>query len=177
MTKSEILNSLHKHLTETNSFLNTTDNSIFFRSIDNKWSIAEQIEHLGLSFFATNLVFSMPKSILGTIIGKNKRSNLSSEAIINQYLAKLSSGSKASFPYQPRLSMLKNRTLILNFWNSTQKKMISLIEKTKEEDLDIYLIPHPIIGKITLREFLYFTIYHIEHHLNSMRNIVATTKL
>jgi hypothetical protein len=73
--------------------------------------------------------------------------------------------------------MLKNRTLILNFWNSTQKKMISLIEKTKEEDLDIYLIPHPIIGKITLREFLYFTIYHIEHHLNSMRNIVAITKL
>jgi hypothetical protein len=27
------------------------------------------------------------------------------------------------------------------------------------------MVPHPSLGKITMRELLLFTIYHTEHHL------------
>jgi hypothetical protein len=30
--------------------------------------------------------------------------------------------------------------------------------------LDEYLLPHPLIGKLTIREILYFTIYHNLRH-------------
>ena len=36
--------------------------------------------------------------------------------------------------------------------------------KLDEEDLDNYILPHPLIGKTTIREMLYFTIYHVQHH-------------
>ena len=44
------------------------------------------------------------------------------------------------------------------------------IEKISEEDLDYYLLPHPILGKLTLREMLYFTIYHVKHHEKQIRS-------
>ena len=42
-----------------------------------------------------------------------------------------------------------------------------------EEDLDRYLAPHPLLGKITLRELAYFTIYHTHHHLQIIKDRMA----
>ena len=33
-----------------------------------------------------------------------------------------------------------------------------------KKQLDHYLLPHPLLGKITLREMLFFSAYHIQHH-------------
>jgi len=38
-----------------------------------------------------------------------------------------------------------------------------------EDDLDRVMLPHPLLGKLTLREMLFFTIYHVEHHLGILR--------
>ena len=37
------------------------------------------------------------------------------------------------------------------------------------DDLDKYVLPHPLLGKVTLREMLYFTIHHNEHHLELLK--------
>ena len=42
--------------------------------------------------------------------------------------------------------------------------LCSRLERMDEKQLDAYLLPHPLLGKLTLREMLYFTIYHVEHH-------------
>ena len=51
------------------------------------------------------------------------------------------------------------------------KKLLGYIElinnklaKWSEDELDQFIAPHPLIGKITFREVLYFTIYHAQHH-------------
>jgi len=44
--------------------------------------------------------------------------------------------------------------------NSLSHKTI----KQSETALDLYILPHPLLGKITLREMLYFTAYHVYHH-------------
>ena len=51
-----------------------------------------------------------------------------------------------------------------------KEKLIAKIEKQTESDLDKYILPHPLLGKVTLREMLYFTIHHNEHHLELLRN-------
>lgn len=43
--------------------------------------------------------------------------------------------------------------------------LTSTMEQWEDAALDQYLAPHPLLGKITLRELGYFTIYHTEHHL------------
>ncbi len=52
-------------------------------------------------------------------------------------------------------------------WNKATIKFIAALKnKTGESKLDDYLARHPLLGRITLRELCYFTIYHTEHHLN-----------
>ncbi len=43
------------------------------------------------------------------------------------------------------------------------------IGKWNDRNPDRTLLPHPLLGKLTVREMLYFTIYHVEHHLNILR--------
>ena len=50
-------------------------------------------------------------------------------------------------------------------------RLISKMERWKDVDLDRYLLPHPLLGKITLREMLYFTTFHIQHHQQTIENL------
>ena len=59
-------------------------------------------------------------------------------------------------------------------WAAWYTASFQLSENTTEEELDTYLIPHPLIGKMTLRELLFFTVYHIGHHLKTIKNINKT---
>jgi uncharacterized damage-inducible protein DinB len=42
-------------------------------------------------------------------------------------------------------------------------------QKWTEEQLDNYCVAHPILGKLTMRELAYFTIYHNIHHMETIR--------
>ena len=45
-----------------------------------------------------------------------------------------------------------------------------------EGELDNLVLPHPLLGQLTIREMIYFTIYHVEHHTrNIKRNIEQLT--
>jgi hypothetical protein len=36
------------------------------------------------------------------------------------------------------------------------------------------VLPHPLLGKLTIREMLYFTVYHGEHHrLHTEQNLAG----
>jgi hypothetical protein len=44
------------------------------------------------------------------------------------------------------------------------RKLESKISRYPEKKLDSLILPHPLLGKLTLREMLYFTNYHVIHH-------------
>jgi len=50
-----------------------------------------------------------------------------------------------------------------------KKKLIKQINNWSEEKLDKCLIPHPLLGKLILREMLFFTNWHTQHHLNTLK--------
>src|SRR5579859_3509649 len=37
-----------------------------------------------------------------------------------------------------------------------------------EIDLDRYRLPHPLLGKLTVREMLFFTVQHLAHHASKV---------
>jgi hypothetical protein len=42
------------------------------------------------------------------------------------------------------------------------------LEPWSESDLDRYRLPHPLLGRLTVREMLLFTLYHYEHHKSNV---------
>ena len=47
--------------------------------------------------------------------------------------------------------------------------LVTAVGKWRERDLDKYRLPHPVLGKISVREMLFFTHYHDLHHLEIVR--------
>jgi hypothetical protein len=42
-----------------------------------------------------------------------------------------------------------------------------------ERALDRHLLPHPLMGLLTIREMLAFTVYHTAHHLRRVADRAA----
>jgi molybdopterin synthase catalytic subunit len=57
-------------------------------------------------------------------------------------------------------------------YENVVKKLNKVAQKCSEKDLDYYVIPHPLIGKLTLREMLFFCIYHVQHHHKITEKII-----
>ena len=172
MKKEEITKKLetnHKTFTDFMAPLNDKD---FMHAPAGKWTAGQQLDHIirSVSPLATGL--RLPKFIVGLVFGKANRPSKSYEYLVKKYLSKLESGGKARgrfIPLQIEPSQKqKNIDKLL--------KRVALLTKNmngySENQLDAYILPHPLLGKVTIREMMYFTIYHAEHHLKqAKRNI------
>ncbi|MBK8350730.1 MAG: hypothetical protein IPL21_03260 [Saprospirales bacterium] len=97
----------------------------------------------------------MPKIALKQLFKTNNRTNWNYDETVWKYQRTLNSGGKASFAFQQKsyLAKIKNSFVFLE---KILRFILNAAKSWNEEDLDIYIIPHPLIGKITMREFYFF---------------------
>ncbi|HMV13961.1 MAG: DinB family protein [Chitinophagales bacterium] len=172
-TKQEIkieLNAVFAQLTE---LVNTTDANRFKKSKNGKWNIAQNIDHLTLSNNITMMALHTPKMALKQLYNTNNRTNWNYEEVVWKYQLQLNTGAKASLPFVPKLGYIPVKSILVRLWKLSCVALLKSLDAWSENDLDTYIIPHPIIGKITARELLYFTIYHCKHHLQTMQHLAS----
>lgn len=167
-TRSEILQEIRLLADEYNSLLASISNEAFRDKIPGKWSIAENIEHLINTNTITALAFTMPKSALGFAFGKHSGSSRGAKEIVRAYQKKISAGAGAPALYVPKIPFI-SKSILTNGFNKSVEILEQVTGVWQDEDLDKYLFPHPILGKITGREMLSFTAYHLYHHLNTIK--------
>lgn len=155
------------------SYCNSLPNEAFFRQPKDKWSPAQQVRHLITATNTARMAFVLPKFIVRWVAGKPNRPSRTYEELVAKYKLKLQQGGKAQGRYVPKpvpASYGKDK-LLKSFTMAMQLIAYAVHNTGKEQTLDNYIVPHPLLGKITLRELCYFTIYHTEHHLNSIRDL------
>jgi hypothetical protein len=64
----------------------------------------------------------------------------------------------------PDLAQSDWRRRILAQWRSVGADLVAGLGRWSEPALDRHLLPHPLLGKLTVREMLFFTLYHNVHH-------------
>ena len=138
----------------------------FFYQPAEKWSIAQNIRHLSAAAGMTRLAYQLPKFMVRLYTGRPNRSSRAYEELVLKYKLKLAAGGKASGRFIPKpISAGIGKEKILNdFKNAMNSLQRSIDKKWEDSQLDQYLAPHPLLGKLTLRELGYFTIYHTMHH-------------
>jgi hypothetical protein len=169
MQKIEIINASKEVFNRFSDTCQQIPDRLFFSQPTNKWSIAGNADHLVRSVRHTNLAYSLPKLILRIAFGQPRQHTLTYEDLVARYKLKLAQGGKASGRYLPKINS-ENKFSLLQKWQKENEKYLELLElKWTERQLDQYVAPHPLLGKITLRELCYFTIYHTEHHLEIVK--------
>ena len=73
-------------------------------------------------------------------------------------------GRKAS-RFTPSPQTDSDRSTILNRLSIANDELKKAIGRWSDADLDRYQMPHPLLGKFTVREMLFFTVYHQHHHM------------
>lgn len=163
MNKQEIINQLNTQHTAFFTAVNAFGQDKANVSANGKWSPAEHLEHIRKSIKPLAMGLGLPKLAIVTVAGKAKRPSVSFDEVVANYKSKIDGGAVATGAYVPKtepynLAELSAKT------NAVLADLLDKVNSWKEEDLDKYNLPHPLLGKITVREMLYFTIYHVQHH-------------
>ena len=167
--KAEIEKALDEKVNAFNNYIIALDKEQLENTPGNKWSAGQNLDHLIRSIRPLLLAYSLPKFMLRLLFGNANRPSKTFEELVEKYTSRLSTGGRASGPFIPKTIVFEQKELLIEKYNKHKEKLISKIGKLSEEDLDKYILPHPLLGKITLREMLFFTIHHNVHHLELLK--------
>ena len=139
--------------------------------VESAWTAAEQLAHLNTVVSAVAKGFAAPRLILRIRYGRSRSSRRSDTELRDNYRAILAQGGRAAGPFVPARQDLApaqveaHRQGLLARWGRVNGRLQKALEPWDEKDLDMIRMPHPLLGKITAREMIYFALYHSEHHV------------
>ncbi len=149
--------------------------------IAGKWTMAGHLYHLIKSTKGVSKAMAMPKLALRTAFGKSNRTERTFDQQYKKYIDTLFSIAETTgqgvIPpekFVPAPGRTFDKEALLKRFSGEIIAMKQQLEKWKEKDLGVYVLPHPAMGKLTIREMIYFTIFHTKHHLDNLQeNYVA----
>jgi hypothetical protein len=167
--KSEIVSALNENVDAFNNYIASLAKEQFEATPNGKWSAGQNLDHLIRAIKPLQSAYGLPKLVLRILFGKTNRPSKTYDELVTKYKTKLAAGGRASGPFIPSFSSFEKKDELIKKYAGQKQKLITKIEKQREKDLDVYILPHPLLGKVTLREMLYFTIHHNEHHLELLK--------
>ena len=54
-----------------------------------------------------------------------------------------------------------------------EKKLQYKTRHISDKNLDTVVLAHPLMGKMPVREIIMWTAHHVEHHTNTLKQIIA----
>jgi hypothetical protein len=138
-----------------------------------KWSAGQQLQHINLSVRPVVLAMGLPRLLVRMLFGKATNPGKTYDALVSAYHLKLQNGYKASAPYIPKSVHADQKEKLIAALNAKVHSLCSKIESFTESELDTLRLPHPLLGKLTMREMLYFTAYHAAHHEATVKSALA----
>ena len=164
MNREEIIQQLKTHHQAFTEYMLELSEEDFQRNIEGKWNAAQQFEHIHLSTRPLKLALKLPAWFLKWYIGKANRASKTYEELVAKYKLKLAQGGRAGKGFIPKGIGAHERLALADKLTNTIDSICNSLNKYSEQELDILILPHPLLGKLTLREMMYFTIHHVQHH-------------
>lgn len=167
--KQQIITELQDSFEQLQQAGNAVPDAQFNISKENKWTAAENIQHLATSAKLTALAFTLPKVFHVLLYGKPGRTSHGYSKLVENYEKKLEGGAVASGVYVPKKTDYDKARSLQGLKKHADKLLQAIDKNWKEEQLDHYAVKHPVLGLLTVRELAYFTIYHNQHHLATIQ--------
>ena len=171
-SKQEIIEAYKSIWQEVEDAVTSVNTDQFVAKPDDKvWSIAEEFDHVLKSASAMCSALKNKPLLLKWKFGKPNRPLRTYDEAFNRYkekLAMVNGKAVAPSPFRSEENKAFDRGDMLNHWNLTLNKFDKRINNWNDKNLDKVLLPHPLLGKMMVRELLYFTHFHTDHHLKSL---------
>jgi hypothetical protein len=164
VSKEEIIAKLKAGHAEFISTVVSLNESQFAFSQHGKWNAGQTLDHLYRAVGTLSNAMKLPLFMFSVLFGKSNRPSRSYDELVVKYRQKLEAGGRAGGRYLPSEVTFANRAKKVRALERSVKALCDRVSRYSDAQLDAYILPHPLLGKITIREMMYFTIYHAEHH-------------
>ena len=137
-----------------------------------KWTVGQQVLHLTNSLKLLNHAMSFPAFILKYKYGTANRALRDYDQVAKRYQENLIVNQERAKQFNNSLkkpSLLQKDALITTL-KIQQKKLQHKTQKWKDHKLDNLVLPHPLMGRMPVRELLMWTAHHTEHHTNILKS-------
>lgn len=174
-SRNEIVTALSAETDLVHDFFTAIPPEQFFTSPSNEWSPAENLVHLIKSCAPVAVGLKAPKIFLRLRFGLAKRNSRSLGKVVRDYQATLEDGGEAGGDYLPLVETTTDaeRERILAKWREIGERVVAGMGKWSEKQLDKYAVVHPLLGQMTVREIMFFTLYHNMHHINQVSDLLG----
>jgi hypothetical protein len=144
----------------------------FFAPQGGRWSPAEHADHLVRSVRPLVAGLALPKVALWLRFGRGRGSRPNAE-VIARYLALLAAGGRARGRFVPAVTGdgaagERGRRLLARL-AGLGDELGGALGRWRERQLDGYRMPHPLLGPLTVREMVAWSLYHARHHRELVR--------
>ena len=170
MEKQAALNRIQNEVNDLIASVENVPETLFFQQPHpEKWSVGQNIQHLFQSSKPLVGLFGKPESM--EQFGRSPRSSYSYEEVATRYKTALQTPPPFLLAYR-HLDTEGSKADMLANYRSLTAKLLERAALFSEADLDSYQIPHPLLGLLTVREFLHFTAFHTRHHHDIIGKLV-----
>lgn len=153
---------------ETIDWLQIQDEAKFEQGPEGKWDTSQHLDHLMGTAIRVESALKLPKSMIRENFGKPDWESRDYDSIVADYREKLKSIPDTVVPVGNKHPVTKKNTLLSQF-EEKGKAVGNAIDLWTEEELNDLILPHPLIGNMTVRELLLWMAYHNHHHLNNLK--------
>jgi hypothetical protein len=164
MSRQQIIEKLYKNHNEFIDYLMSLPDEEFMFSYKNKWTAAQQLDHIIRCVKPLTLIFRLPKFLIRLRFGKANRNSKSYDQFVSRYEEISAKGTNPPQRFIPESINPEQRNQLVQSLTKSLNKLCREAATFKEKELDTLILPHPMFGKLTFREMLYFTIHHVKHH-------------
>jgi len=136
-----------------------------------KWTTGQHILHLENSAKLLNKALSMPKFLLKYKFGTSNRTSRTYEEVAKKYNERLAENQEKTKKFNQDLKTpdIEKKYQHISKLQILNKKLQYKTNKISNKNLDTLVIPHPLMGKMTIREIIMWTAYHTEHHTETLK--------
>jgi hypothetical protein len=165
MTKRDLIKSFTGNYNDVIAYMHSLTDGQFLFSHNEKWTAGQQLSHIYLTLTPFSKVLLSKEFILEKF-GKINRPTWNYETVVEKYLT---TTLKAPEQYLPEEVIAEQKEIIYNDLQNVLKNISEILNKYSDEELDTLVLPHPLLGNLTIREMFYFMTYHATHHLKQTK--------
>ena len=181
-SRPEILAEIGRLAAEVERIAETFDTRAFFapqyEDDTARWSPAQQVRHLTKATYPLARAFEMPRLALLLRFGMSLRRRDSYAELVRRYEKQLETRPQAGrFAPEPDATADDaRRTEIMGRFRDSISRLCASADDWSERALDRHRLPHPLLGTLTTREMLWFTVFHTAHHGGQMERRRGTSE-
>jgi len=176
VSRPEIVEALKRLHTLSDAYLSALPLDVFRRPQGEKWSPADHVRHLSKTTHPIVQALAAPRALLFVRFGIQFRPSRPFARVREVYRERLAMGATAGrfapTPQPPPSDVSAWRQRVMTSWRNAANALHAGIQRWPEKSLDRFRLPHPVLGRLSVREMLFFTLYHNSHHLNILANRV-----